>query len=222
MFQYVLIVDDDEAVQDIMREYFIDYGLSKGHVFTASNPMEALEIFNLNKELISLVICDLYMPIANGTEICEIMKQSNPDLPIIIHTGDLNVTIDPFDYIDYILYKPCSVTEVLKMIKKIESNKVPVRKWRDKREIVGQYQIGHVTDKLEKTYMGTVFSQSKGGCAICFQTPLNIKKDETIELSLGSFQAGGTHYVVLFKSKARVVWVKLSDSDNVKMGLQFL
>jgi CheY-like chemotaxis protein len=222
MLKYVLIVDDDVAVQDMMREYFIDYGLSQHHIFTASNPMKALDIFNLNKELISLVICDHYMPIANGPEICDIMKKTNPRLPIIIHTGDLNITINSLKSVDYILYKPCSIVEILRVIKKIEFSEAPPLKNREAREIVGQYQIGHLRDKFGKTYMGSVFSQSKGGCALSFQVPVNVHEDNPVELSLGRFEEGNNNYSVLFKSKARVVWIKILDSTNVKVGLQYL
>jgi CheY-like chemotaxis protein len=222
MFKCVLIVDDDVGVQDLMREYFINFGLSKHHIFTASNPMDALDIYNIKKEFISLVVCDHYMPIANGPEICDIIKKNNPNIPIVLHTGDLNITIEPLKSVDYILYKPCTIVEALNLIKKIEFNEASLQKVSELKVVTEQFQIGHVTDKFGKTYLGTVYSQSKGGCALSFEVPINFHDEDIIEISLGKFGNCISEYVVLFKSKAKIVWTENMNSENLKTGFQYL
>ncbi|MBT7608443.1 MAG: response regulator [Bacteriovoracaceae bacterium] len=222
MFKYVLIIDDDIGVQDVMKDYFIEYGVSRHNIFTASNPMEALDIFSLNKEHISLVVCDHYMPLANGPEICDLMKKENPRLPIILHTGDLNITIDTLKSVDYILYKPCSFDEIFRVIKKDKISDITPLENNEPQKVVDPYQIGHVRDKYGKTYLGTVSSQSKGGCAMSFQVPVNMHEDNSVEVSLGCFEEKNNDYSILFKSKAKVVWTKIIDATNIKVGLQFL
>ncbi len=72
----ILLVDDDETVRDVGEDMLCEYGY---RVLTASNGREALEIYNSERESISLVILDLFMPgmgrkrmpsglIANGPE----------------------------------------------------------------------------------------------------------------------------------------------------------
>lgn len=72
---YVLLVDDDEAVNYLNKKLIIKSGLD-GKILSLYNGAEAIrEIMNLNNTLESddlvIVFLDIYMPILNGWEFLE-------------------------------------------------------------------------------------------------------------------------------------------------------
>jgi YesN/AraC family two-component response regulator len=78
---HILLVDDDRE----FREEFKD-ALEEYEVLEASNGNDAVEILRKPNE-IDLVILDVRMPGARGTEVLKEMKRLAPELAIIIITG---------------------------------------------------------------------------------------------------------------------------------------
>lgn len=74
----ILVVDDHSEI----REYIATFLLDKYNVFYANNGYEALDI--LGKTKINLVITDLMMPIMDGFELMDELKEKNNDLPIMV------------------------------------------------------------------------------------------------------------------------------------------
>lgn len=105
----ILIVDDDS---DFVREFidtFDDYEFA-----AASNGAEAIHILKKPNE-IDLVILDVNMPGAKGTEVLKEMKAIAPDLGIIILTGysSENVAIDALKgHADEYIEKPFDIDEM--------------------------------------------------------------------------------------------------------------
>jgi PAS domain S-box-containing protein len=81
----VLYVEDD----DLTRESF--YGILKkryfSNVFCASNGTEGLRLYKENAGDIDLVISDIAMPDLNGVDMVEKLKKINPDLCVILTSG---------------------------------------------------------------------------------------------------------------------------------------
>ncbi|WP_321470513.1 HD domain-containing phosphohydrolase [Halarcobacter sp.] len=78
----VLYVEDElEAANKLSK--FLDRLFNT--VFYSSNGKEALEVFS--KKRIDLVISDLNMPIIDGLEMSEKIKEINPNIPIILTTA---------------------------------------------------------------------------------------------------------------------------------------
>lgn len=81
----VLIVDDEIALRDTLRDAFEDEGFE---VAVASNGREALE--RLAGEQIRAVVLDLVMPVMGGAEVIEAMGK-DPRLaaiPVVVVTSD--------------------------------------------------------------------------------------------------------------------------------------
>ena len=76
---HALFVEDDADIQhylmEILKDYFFD-------VLSASNGVEALEIFNNNK--IDVLITDISMPKMNGLELIRNLKVNSSNLPVIV------------------------------------------------------------------------------------------------------------------------------------------
>ncbi|MFY0600136.1 MAG: response regulator [Cyclobacteriaceae bacterium] len=74
----VLIVDDHIEI----REYISTFILDKYNVFYAGNGVEALEL--LEKTKIDLIITDLMMPVMDGLELLDLIKEKKIRVPVMV------------------------------------------------------------------------------------------------------------------------------------------
>jgi two-component system, response regulator YesN len=77
----ILIVDDDRAFREELRESLFNYD-----VVEASDGEEAIELINAPNE-IDVVILDVMMPKLRGTEVLKRIKKAVPEVAIIVLTG---------------------------------------------------------------------------------------------------------------------------------------
>jgi len=80
----ILLVDDDESVRDVGKQMLLEYGYC---VITASNGREALEKYNAERDSISLVILDLFMPEMGGKECLRELLKMDPNVRILVASG---------------------------------------------------------------------------------------------------------------------------------------
>lgn len=106
----VLVVDDEEIVQSLVRDALEDEGHT---VCTASNGSEAIEI--LNTDEIQLLITDIRMPGMDGIELTRLAREQNPGIGVIFITGyaTLNSAKDAIKQgaLDYVM-KPFELSEI--------------------------------------------------------------------------------------------------------------
>ena len=80
----VLLVEDKQALLDLTRSVIEDLGYA---VLTATNGVEALEVDEDHEEPIDLLLSDVVMPIMDGFELAEIMRENRPEMKILFMTG---------------------------------------------------------------------------------------------------------------------------------------
>ena len=80
----ILFVEDVPELRDLAAEALENLGYT---VITASNGLEAMEIFRERGKEIDLVITDLVMPAMNGTELSLEVKKLAPGLQVIYTSG---------------------------------------------------------------------------------------------------------------------------------------
>jgi signal transduction histidine kinase/CheY-like chemotaxis protein len=80
----ILLVDDDDSVRDVAEEMLLEYGY---RVITASNGREALQIYSSERENISLVILDLFMPEMGGKECLRALLRMDPKVRVLLVSG---------------------------------------------------------------------------------------------------------------------------------------
>jgi PAS domain S-box-containing protein len=80
----ILLVDDDEGVRYVAEQMLLQYGY---RVIMASNGREALEIYSLKRESISLVILDLFMPEMGGKQCLQALLTMDPKVRALVVSG---------------------------------------------------------------------------------------------------------------------------------------
>lgn len=114
----VSIVDDEEDITILFRDALISInGIT---VFTFTDPVSALEHFQMNEHAYVLVISDFRMPTLNGMELLKQMKEKNKSVRTILMTA---FTIDQIfrDYtkkkiIDGFVQKPVRLFDLVKEV----------------------------------------------------------------------------------------------------------
>jgi len=108
--QKILVVDDDVSIRSLLGQFLERKGFSHA---TAENGRNALEL--LEDQNFTIIITDLIMPQIDGLELLKIVKQSWPDIDVLVMTGYTK----NFTYTDVIhagasdfIQKPFSLDEI--------------------------------------------------------------------------------------------------------------
>lgn len=110
----VLAVDDEQIVLDSIRKHLRreDFELH-----TVLSVAEALEL--MDRAAVDIVLTDLMMPVTDGMQLLEIMKQRSPQTPVIMITGYATINtalqatnLGAFDYVA----KPFTKSELVSVV----------------------------------------------------------------------------------------------------------
>ena len=80
----ILLVDDEKEIINIGKNFLEKLGYTP---LVAHNGLEAVEMFKIHKDEISLIVLDLIMPEMNGTQAFAEIKKIKEDAKILISTG---------------------------------------------------------------------------------------------------------------------------------------
>lgn len=111
--QRILVVDDEPSLQKVIT---LELQRKGYEVKGVGNGSEAVELFFT--EGADLVITDMHMPIMDGLETVAAIKKLNPEVPIILMTGQfeedaqqaINIGVSSF------LSKPFRMEELLRAV----------------------------------------------------------------------------------------------------------
>ena len=103
----ILLVEDNEDIREILKQMIQEQGFD---VVTASNGMDALEVYDEN---INLIITDLVMPIMGGIELIEEINKIGYKAKIIAVTGYSDIRVP--EGVE-IMYKPFSMSKLREKI----------------------------------------------------------------------------------------------------------
>jgi DNA-binding response OmpR family regulator len=79
----ILVVDDEEAIVELLRDYFAEQGFGVSVAYSAE---EALSIIT-NGTSLHLVLSDINLPGRSGLDLLKIIKETKKNLPVVILTG---------------------------------------------------------------------------------------------------------------------------------------
>jgi CheY-like chemotaxis protein len=115
----IMVVDDDPN----MSELFYEMLSEKGYwVATMNSGIAAVEA--LSEKRFDLALVDLMMPEMNGVETIKLLKEKQPDIRIILHTGyanDEKINEAVSAGAMRVLYKPFQQEYLLKMVRQVVS-----------------------------------------------------------------------------------------------------
>jgi len=80
----ILLVDDEEMIIDVGAEILQKLGYE---VLTASNGIEAIEVYRQNRQKVAMVILDLIMPQMGGGETYDKLKEVDPQVKVLLSSG---------------------------------------------------------------------------------------------------------------------------------------
>ncbi len=110
----ILVVDDELLIRDLLYDFFSGQGWN---ISVAENGEKALDIINSNK--IDLVLSDIRMPEMDGLTLTSRVKESHPEIPIVLMTGfpsvDTAVTALRSKVEDYVI-KPFNINQLYKLV----------------------------------------------------------------------------------------------------------
>jgi CheY-like chemotaxis protein len=92
------------------------------HVLSAADGHEALLLFEQHQASVDLVLTDVVMPIMDGVALMTALRAENPQLKIIMMTGNIDLIEDdnhPLHKADLVLAKPFRLPRLLEAIVKL-------------------------------------------------------------------------------------------------------
>jgi two-component system NtrC family response regulator len=145
----ILIVDDERNYPLILSAVLRDEGFE---TLTANSGQEALGI--LARSDVDLVLTDMKMPVMDGIQLLEKIKENEPDLPVVMMTahgtvekaveamqkGAYNYILKPFDNERLVIY----VNKAIDMYRVIKENR------RLRSAVASQYSFGNIIGKSKK------------------------------------------------------------------------
>lgn len=120
----ILVVDDELLIRDLLYDFFSGQGWQ---IAVAENSERALQILHDRK--IDLVLTDIKMPELDGLQLAARLKESDPNLPVVVMTGypsvESAVTALRAKVEDYVI-KPFNINQLFKLIEATIQRKADV------------------------------------------------------------------------------------------------
>ncbi len=80
----ILLADDDEMVLDVGARFLKRFGYT---VLEATGGIEAIKIYEANRDRTALVILDMTMPDIDGGQTYDLLKIINPNVRVLLSSG---------------------------------------------------------------------------------------------------------------------------------------
>jgi DNA-binding NarL/FixJ family response regulator len=245
MKENILIVDDQEDVLEVVKDAILESGLA-ANIYTASGPIPALDIYFQQKDSLSIIICDQFMPGTNGVDFLGIINKNSPWMHFILYTGDLNFnrqTQKIPDHIRDIVYKNSPLSHLIKLIRESSQSHTlaPVseataasaklsnlRKY-PRYAAESLYSCYLQIDKSGKTILQpcVLLTQSRGGVSLTTKLSALFEKSAVCDLWMGKMAIDSSNVEFLALGpvshrRAKIAWVEIISVDVLKVGLEFI
>jgi DNA-binding NtrC family response regulator len=124
----ILIIEDESSIRRVLVKILEDE--KKGYqIFEAENGLEGVNF--LDKQSVDLIMCDIKMPKMDGIEVLKNVRNTHPELPVIMISGhgDLETAVEAmrigaFDYIS----KPPDLNRLLNCVRNALDSKKQIQK----------------------------------------------------------------------------------------------
>jgi len=202
----ILIVDDEKTNIEF---YKIAFGKFFNICDVAYNGQEALDMYQKDTSYYDLIVTDIDMPILNGLELVEIIREVNMEQSIVVITAITDITINQslaFYYIDGLLPKPLDTKKLFIMLYRV------LKKISEKKELYAYIQ------NLEDEANQALEYQSYFELLINKLKPLNDKKEVQESIALMKTLIGKNE--VIHQENIKTI-NKMNISLDVKKDIRF-
>lgn len=86
----ILVVEDELLLLDLLKEMLEGEGY---RVITATDGIQAVNLYRTEKEKISLVLSDMGLPSMGGWEVLHQLKEINPKVKVILSSGFMDTKV---------------------------------------------------------------------------------------------------------------------------------
>jgi len=110
----ILVVDDELLIRDLLYDFFTGQGWD---ISVAEDGEKALEIMRARD--FDLVLTDIKMPEMDGLDLTTHVKQSHPDLPVVLMTGfpSVDTAVEALrKKVDDYVIKPFNINQLYKLV----------------------------------------------------------------------------------------------------------
>jgi len=108
----ILLADDEDTVRNVGKTSLQRFGFD---ILLAENGEKAVALFKENRETIRLIVLDLTMPVMGGEEALTLLREIDPQVPILLSSGYNQVEIIrrfTTQSISGFIQKPYTVTQL--------------------------------------------------------------------------------------------------------------
>ncbi len=190
----VLIVDDEPAILDLMREVFTRDGYTVLH---ASRGAQALRLADRYDDPIDLLVTDIVMPGMTGLELADELRLRRPETKVLLlsgHLDDREEVLQGLARTPYLfLLKPFTVKELEDKVRGLLTLPMAPTAYERRRapRQATQLPVRYRVDGTEPWLTGSALDISDCGILLVPAEPL--EPDRRIELSLTLPEAIGRH-----------------------------
>ena len=110
----ILVVDDELLIRDLLYDFFTGQGWD---ISVAEDGEKALEV--MRSRDFDLVLTDIKMPEMDGLDLTSHVKQSHPELPVVLMTGfpSVDTAVEALrKKVDDYVIKPFNINQLYKLV----------------------------------------------------------------------------------------------------------
>ena len=110
----ILVVDDELLIRDLLYDFFTGRGWD---ISVAEDGEKALEV--MRSRNFDLVLTDIKMPEMDGLDLTSHVKQSHPELPVVLMTGfpSVDTAVEALrKKVDDYVIKPFNINQLYKLV----------------------------------------------------------------------------------------------------------
>jgi len=110
----ILVVDDELLIRDLLYDFFTGQGWD---ISVAEDGEKALEV--MRSRDFDLVLTDIKMPAMDGLDLTSHVKQSHPELPVVLMTGfpSVDTAVEALrKKVDDYIIKPFNINQLYKLV----------------------------------------------------------------------------------------------------------
>ena len=115
----ILIVDDDSDLRDTVCDIFKRLGAKMHSAIDGKDALSQIENQN-----ISIILCDLQMPVMDGSSLLKVLNEKKIKIPFVFLTGQSHFTEKDARALGAtaLIYKPFSIKDLTARVEHILSN----------------------------------------------------------------------------------------------------